>query len=617
LKKIPIASSDFEEILANRRRFIVTRWDAYKFGSVVRLCELLVGSDGAVRRLTGEYLDVRVKLCDDRSVGIERRHCCLGFSPCFADLLRSRIYRLFFAEKPAPPGDADENGGEGGSFYPLSLLKKSETAHVNADEVQRAIVRVMDAFRELGASVGVRDVSVGARCLTFALYPKERGAVLRKIMGLKDDVAFALGVPGARLFPKEGKIFLEIPKNRADIVRLGDCLTEEKARSNRLMVPLGLDTSGNTVTTDLAALPHLLVGGTTGSGKSVAMNAILLSLLRHPPDALRLILIDPKRVEFAPYQGLPHLEAPVCQTAAEAVQALRQAAGEMERRYELLRRAAALDLPSFNKWKRRENRLPRLVIAADEYADLSAGEDKKDVKALFQRLAQKGRAAGIHLILATQRPDANVLDGVIKANFPGRIALQVGNKVNSKIILDRDGAEELLGDGDMLFTDGKMAEPIRLQGCFVSAAEIRAVTSSIAASVGQKLAEPAPHEAPADPEAVRREAPIAAEPSAPEVPAPAKSTDETLFEQAVAAAKRRGCVSVPILKTELGVGYEKAKKAFQMMENCGLLGPEEPNKPRPILFDEPRPRCLCHSNICPKSNNKNDNNYYYRYREFL
>jgi S-DNA-T family DNA segregation ATPase FtsK/SpoIIIE len=590
LKRIPISDSDFEEILWGRRRFIFSLWDHYKRGSLVRLAEVVMHENGAVRRLTGQYVTARVRLCDAESAGLARGFVCLGIKPCRVDLWRATIYRAFFAQSDTPKSDenqantsdaADEND-PGGPFYDLNLLPKSPRGQVFEDEIQQKIDDVIDAFKAFHQPIGVRDIAMGARCLTLEIYPHKVGTKLADISKLKDEIALALGVESVRIYPAGGKILLEIPKKHAEKMLLGDALCTQKSKLP-LSVALGADLHGNPVFSDIEKLPHLLIGGTTRSGKSVLLNAILLSLLCRAPEELRLILIDPKRVEFAPYNGLPHLVAPICHTPEDAQAALFWAVEEMERRYELLQAQGARELNVYNKWKRGEKRLPKLVIICDEYADLLDNGYKSAIENLVERLARKSRAAGIHMIFATQRPDADTVSGVIKANFSGRVALQVADDVNSKIILNQKGAENLLGNGDMLYSDRKTNELMRLQGFFVSDDEVNAVTDAIRAAAKKSHAD-APEFAPkSDENQTRIETQVFPEPSEEReffAPLPQKSQAETLLDRAIQVGKEQGIISISILKTELCVGYERAKEAYRMLEDRGFLGPEKSNKPR-------------------------------------
>jgi S-DNA-T family DNA segregation ATPase FtsK/SpoIIIE len=373
-------------------------------------------------------------------------------------------------------------------------------------------------------------------------------------------------------------IGIEVPNKRVALVRLRELLEldEFKRSPSKLTFGLGKDIAGNPKFADLARMPHLLIGGATNSGKSVCLNSIAISLLsRADPDEVKLLLIDPKRVELSLFDGIPHLVHPVVVDVRHAVLALQCVVKEMERRYELFAEKGVRNIESYNaKLSEDEEPLYHIVILIDELADLMM-QAPAEIERLICRIAQLARATGIHLVIATQRPSVNVITGVIKANIPSRIAFAVASQVDSRTILDMNGAERLIGRGDMLYYPIDAPKPIRLQGAFVSEEEVNRVVETLINEYGE------PEEYLFDLHELDEE--MKAQVQKPEKKDP-------LFDAAVELVRRKGYASASMLQREFEIGYPRAAKIIDQMERAGIVGPPEGSKPRRVLIplvDEP------------------------------
>ena len=410
------------------------------------------------------------------------------------------------------------------------------------------------------------------------------GVRLQRLVSLADDIALALAAPGVRIaqIPNTSLVGVEIPnKTRANVL-LGDIIT--KAGAGPLQMAIGEDVDGNKICLDLAKMPHLLVGGTTGSGKSVALNGMIMTILmRATPAEVRMILIDPKRVEFSLYSGIPHLYVPPVTEPKEAASALKWSVAEMERRLKLFESVGARNIGLYNEMIQRgeladddgasPDELPYIVIVIDELSDLMmvAG---KDVEDSIVRISQLARAAGIHLIVATQRPSANVVTGMIKANITNRIALTVSQSLESRVIIDQSGAEKLTGHGDMLFSRPEWGKPKRIQGCYVSEAEIGSVVEHLKAQ-----GSPEYHN-----EILQTQVSGDAAGGSRQGSGGANDDDPLVWEaaQAVVAA---GLGSTSMLQRRLKVGYARAGRIMDMLEEKGIVGPPDGSKARDVLID--------------------------------
>ena len=401
---------------------------------------------------------------------------------------------------------------------------------------------------------------------------------MSKVSALKDDLSYALATTEIRILaPIPGKqaVGVEVPNLSPNLVTLGDIFGDVPQTASPVSVWLGKDISGNAVWTDLARMPHLLIAGTTGSGKSGCINTILTSvLLRSTPDEVRLILIDPKRIELAYYESIPHLLTPVVSSPKEASAVLANVVAEMERRYERLATVRARNLPEANRSFRKngEDTLPYLLVVIDELADLMMISPQAVEDAII-RLAQKSRAVGIHLVLATQRPSVDVITGMIKANVPSRIAFAVSSQTDSRVILDQSGAESLLGQGDMLFKPLGTSRLQRLQGAYVTEEEIALIVEQARAQREQELDESL-LQPPED---------------GPEVEASDDEFDpdeDPLLDRAIEIVVQTQTASVSLIQRRLRVGYTRAGRLIDMLERRGIISGYEGSKPRRVLVDE-------------------------------
>jgi S-DNA-T family DNA segregation ATPase FtsK/SpoIIIE len=398
-----------------------------------------------------------------------------------------------------------------------------------------------------------------------------------QISALASDLALALSAPALRIeapVPGQAYVGIEVPNRRAALVRLRSVMESEAFQrvGSPLAIALGRDVAGQAVAADLAAMPHLLIAGTTGSGKSVCITAVAACLLyNNTPDDLRLVMIDPKMVELVRFNGAPHLIGKVETELERITVVLRWCTAEMDRRYRLLEQAAARDLEAYNRKVRRKReaeRLPRLVILIDELADLMMMAPDQTEHTLV-RLAQMGRATGLHLVVATQRPSTDILTGLIKANFPARISFAVASMIDSRVILDTTGAETLLGKGDMLYVSPEASAPVRIQGAYVDDDEIERLISYWQA---EHSAEPEAARAPWEDMLVRQEA---------------MGDQDEILEQAVELVKKTGFASASMLQRRLRIGYPRAARLMDELEDLGVVGRSQSGgKTREVLVGE-------------------------------
>jgi DNA segregation ATPase FtsK/SpoIIIE, S-DNA-T family len=455
------------------------------------------------------------------------------------------------------------------------LLRKSTPAAIGRGTSERDTAAVLlQALSQFGVEARVIGMVVGPRVTRYELQLAP-GTKVARVSGLKDDLAYALASTEIRILapiPGKSAVGVEVPNQRPDFVTLGDIYREFPKSAGPLMVWLGKDISGKAVYTDLTRLPHLLIAGTTGSGKSGCVNCLVSSvLLRSAPDQVRMIMIDPKKVELSHYDRIPHLLVPVVTNMKDAAGVLHNVAKEMEDRYELMELEHARNLAEMNKARARrgERSLPYILIVIDELADLMM-VSPQEVEDCVIRLAQKSRAVGIHLVVATQRPSADVITGMIKANIPSRIAFAVSSQTDSRVILDVNGAETLLGMGDMLFKPLGSSHLQRVQGAYITEEEI-----AILVNHWRHQAEPEFRE-----ELLRR--PSETKKSDGDLFSP--DSDELLFDAAQLVIET-GSASVSMLQRRLRVGYTRAGRLIDMLERRGIVGPWEGSKPRQILVD--------------------------------
>ena len=455
---------------------------------------------------------------------------------------------------------------------PLELLTKRDQRPTSGDiEHNKAVIqRTLEHF---GIPVEMAEVSVGPTVTQFTLKPSE-GVKLSKITQLHNDLALALAAHPIRIeapIPGKSLVGIEVPNQVIATVGIREILEsrEWRERKTNLTFVLGKDVSGKPWVADINRMPHLLVAGATGSGKSVCLNVLLMSLLySNGPDDLKIILVDPKRVELPVYNGIPHLVVPVITEVEKTVNALKWALREMDRRFDILAKFGARDLASYNA--RAEEKIPNLVIIVDELADLMMTA-MADVEGSIVRLAQMARAVGIHLILATQRPSVDVITGLIKANIPARIAFAVASSTDSRTILDSIGAEKLLGRGDMLFSTAELSTPKRVQGAFVSDDEIKRVVEFL-----KSRYEPADYDLTITERANSSETRFSNG-------IPVEDDSDPLLPDAKEEILRAGKASASLLQRRLKVGYARAARILDLLEQEGFIGPGDGAKPREIL----------------------------------
>jgi S-DNA-T family DNA segregation ATPase FtsK/SpoIIIE len=459
-----------------------------------------------------------------------------------------------------------------------SLLKRSPARAAGKSDNGKVAESLTRALADFGVDARVVGEITGPRVTRYELQ-LAAGTKMSKVSALKDDLSYALATTEIRILaPIPGKqaVGVEVPNLSPNLVTLGDVFDTLPATASPLSVWLGKDISGNAVWTDLARMPHLLIAGTTGSGKSGCINTVLTSvLLRATPDEARLILIDPKRIELSLYESIPHLLTPVVSSPKEASIVLTNVLAEMERRYERLATVRARNLPEANRAfrQRGEETLPYLLVVIDELADLMMISPQQVEDAVI-RLAQKSRAVGIHLLLATQRPSVDVITGMIKANVPSRIAFAVSSQTDSRVILDQAGAESLLGQGDMLFKPLGTSRLQRVQGAYVTEEEIALLVEQCRSQRGQELDESLLEA----PEAPPEELEDGDEDFDPD--------QDPLLERAIEIVVQTQTASVSLLQRRLRVGYTRAGRLIDMLERRGIISGYEGSKPRRVLVDE-------------------------------
>ncbi len=487
--------------------------------------------------------------------------------------------------------DAEGDQEDGLKLPPLEILHANPQSASSASsdkELEQTAESLQSTLLEFGRSARVVGWIAGPTVTTFKLQPGE-GERVSKISSLEDDIALSLAAQSVRIFapiPGTSLVGIEIPNRKRQNVNLGDVLPYVKG--GPLELAIGRDAEGTPVVADLAKMPHLLIAGTTGSGKSVMINSIITTLLmRALPEDVRLIMVDPKRVELAGYNGLPHLYVPVVTEPKQAASALQWAVSEMERRLKVFERLNVRKISTYNEkqaagefehYDNPPQKMPYLVIIIDELSDLMmvAG---KDVEASIVRIAQLGRAAGIHLIVATQRPSSNVVTGLIKANITNRIAFNVATGIDSRVIIDQMGAEKLTGLGDMLFSKVDWGKPRRIQGCFVSDDEINEIVEFV-----KSQSEPDYHE-----EILSAVAPASMSMAGGGIVrtgvAEPQDDDPLIWEAAhIVVESQLGSTSG--LQRRLKVGYARAGRIMDMLEEKGVVGPPDGSKPREVLLDE-------------------------------
>lgn len=453
---------------------------------------------------------------------------------------------------------------------PLDLLEAKSTKAASGDIVRNRQI-IHDTLAQFGIVVEMADTQVGPTVTQFAFRPAE-GVKLTRVLGLQNDLALALAAHPIRIeapIPGKSLVGVEVPNQSVALVCLKDLL-ESKAFKNRpsnTCIALGKDVAGEAWVARMEKMPHLLVAGATGSGKSVCLHSIILSLLyQNGPDDLKFIMVDPKRVEMVVYTGIPHLLIPPITKVEDTINALKWTVREMERRLDVLSKFGVRDLDSYNA--KAEARIPKLVIVIDELADLMS-TSRNEVEGSIVRIAQMARAVGIHLVLATQRPSVDVITGIIKANIPARIAFAVASQIDSRTILDCAGAEKLLGRGDMLYNSAELGKPKRLQGPYVSDQEIERVVKFL-----RQVGEPDYNYT------------ITEKAKTGTVLDLNDEDGDSMLEEAIQVVLEAGKCSTSLLQRRLKLGYARAARIVDLMEENGIVGPGSGAKPREVMIKE-------------------------------
>ena len=507
---------------------------------------------------------------------------------------RKEIIRAEVENATAEVSEAIEKelaeGEEAYRYPPITLLDQNsdDRHHEVGAELRLNSQRLAAALTSFGVDAHPGEVVHGPSVTRYE-FTLDQGVKLSKLTNLSDDIALALGATGVRIAPIPGKISavgIEVPNKAVTAVRIRDVIESREFTTNPSTVAfaVGKDIGGNCIIGNIARLPHVLIAGTTGSGKSVCTNSLIVSLLyKSTPDEVRFIMVDPKMVELAPYNGIPHLLIPVVTDPKKAAGALQWAVYEMMKRYKMFSERGVKDLAGFNALCESDaemKKLPTVVVVIDELADLMLVA-AKEVEESICRVAQMGRAAGMHLVIATQRPSSDVITGLMKANIPSRIAFSVASAMESRIILDTQGAEKLVGKGDMLYAPIGCGKPLRVQGCFVTDSEVEAVASFVkdnyTADYNQQVLEEIEKKAQQTGKSGKG---AAADPE----PNDAELEGDEMLPAAVDVILETGQASVSMLQRRLKLGYARAARIVDEMEEKGIVGPFQGSKPRDILI---------------------------------
>ncbi|MFH2063061.1 MAG: DNA translocase FtsK [bacterium] len=456
---------------------------------------------------------------------------------------------------------------------PIDLLEH-RTSKPTSGDIHGRMMTIRKTLENFGVPVEMGEVSVGPTVTQFTFKPAD-GVKLSRITSLSNDLALALAAHPIRIeapIPGKSLVGIEVPNHTVATVTLREILESKEfaQRQSQLTICLGRDVAGKAWIADIAKMPHLLVAGATGSGKTVCLNTIILSLVyQNSPEDLKLLLIDPKRVELPVYNGIPHLLTPAITEVPKIINSFKWAIGEMERRFDQLSKTGCRDLATYNE-RHPDDKMPYIVLVVDELADLMVAS-AAEVEGAIIRLAQMARAVGIHLIIATQRPSVDVITGLIKANITSRIAFSVASSMDSRTILDTTGAEKLVGRGDMLFVSAELSKPKRIQCCFVGDRDIKQVVDFVV----EKMDEPVEYV-----EGVTEK-----KSGSGFGPSGADDDDDELYDEARDTVVRAGKASASYLQRRLKVGYARAARLLDLLEERGIIGPGDGAKPRQILVD--------------------------------
>lgn len=552
-----------------------------------------------------------IEKAEDISKGIMREVGVFSYEVCEDDeeddpIDLEALMKTFADELSASEKICDEKYEEPDySDYelpPTDLLAINRgTEYDCTEEITSTANKLIEIFQRFNVNVSIEGIEHGPRITRYEIVP-EKNVKVRTILNLCDDITLELAIEGIRMeapIPGKSSIGIEIPNRKPELVYLRDLVESDKFKNeeSKTFACIGKDVAGDPVFADIAKMPHLIVAGATGMGKSVSINAMLASILyKARPDEVKLIMIDPKTVEFTAYNGIPHMLVPVITDVRRAIGALAWAIDEMDRRYGLLEKSCVRNIDAYNKQIRENSELgkplPKIIIVIDELSDLMM-QAKNSIEGLILSITQKARAAGIHMIIGTQRPMANVLTGVIKANIPTRISCKVSSYVDSKTILGVSGAEKLLYKGDMLVSTVGSPAPIRVQGAYISDSELERITSHLKASHGAHIYD----------DRIIEEMDLAADKynhrRASSNNCSVDSEDylkDSQFIDAVEIAIRQGNISTSLLQRKLSIGYGKAAKFIDAMEELKLISEPSGQKPRDVLVTVEEWRDLLENN---------------------
>ena len=505
------------------------------------------------------------------------------------------------AEKPAAEPEIVEDEPEEEAPAPVKEYKKPPLDCISlADnsgvlnyeqELKANSVKLEETLESFGVRTKLVGICRGPSVTRYELQPAP-GVKISRITGLSDDIALALASSGVRIeapIPNKSAVGIEVPNKSRATVSLREIIEtaqyDTQVSKSKLSVALGKDITGETIIADLAKMPHLLIAGTTGSGKSVCLNAMIISLLYNAtPDEVKLLMIDPKQVEFTVYNGIPHLLVPVVSDPRKAAGALGWAVTEMLKRYKMFSEKNVRDIKGYNRLARADGSIPpmpQIVIFIDELSDLMMAAPT-EVEDSICRLAQMARAAGMHLVIATQRPSVNVITGIIKANIPSRIALSVSSQVDSRTIIDASGAEKLLGNGDMLFNPVGTSKPIRVQGCFLSDGEVENVVNFIKEQESSSYDDQVMEEIERQAVMEKKKSSAAADDDGDD----GSEGGDEMLPKAIEVVVENQMASTTLLQRKLNLGYARAARLMDALEEKGLVGPFEGSKPRKVLISK-------------------------------
>ncbi|MFA6423113.1 MAG: DNA translocase FtsK 4TM domain-containing protein [Patescibacteria group bacterium] len=465
---------------------------------------------------------------------------------------------------------------DGDFEYPSLNLLEISTTKASAGNIAKNILTIEKALKDFNIKVAMQEVNIGPAVTQYTFKPDE-GVKLAAITARTNDLALALAAHPIRVeapIPGKSAVGVEVPNKQAAIITLRDVMESDEMKGSKfpLAIPLGRDVAGKATTIDLEKMPHLLIAGSTGSGKSVCINGIITSfIMKNSPADLRLLLVDPKRVEFTMYNNIPHLLCPVINDADKTVNALKWMVGEMERRYKILQEFNKRNINEYNSSNPPDGKMPYIVVVVDELADLMS-QAANEIEGVIVRLAQMARAVGIHLIVATQRPSVNVITGLIKANINARIAFAVASQIDSRTIIDQSGAEKLLGNGDLLFIGGEVVKPKRVQGVLASSLDVKSVTDFLKQKGGD----------------LHYDESILTYKTGSKMgngEAGSIGGDDDLYDEAKTLVIQSGKASASLLQRRLRVGYARAARLLDLLEQNNVIGPPDGAKPRDVLVD--------------------------------